>query len=243
MRPENTLKFYEEEASSYDKKRWLNPAGQYINNVQLEILKEFIINLSHCNSLEIAAGTGRFTKVLLEKGFSVTAIDISSSMLEQLKLKLKNYPNYKHLKTIVCDARNIDLSLSTYDVVICFNALSHISEQKKILTEVYKVLKVGGIFLFNFPNYLSVYLPFGLYVNLRKKSVTRNVYTKWSSFKKIKRDLEEKGFHIDEIKGQLHFPSGSPSLLLPTLKAIDKNLRKGFKAKLCPILFIKARKT
>lgn len=242
MESENPLKFYNIESSSYDSMRWFTPAGQLINAVQIEIFNDFIKNISNANFLEIAAGTGRFTHVLLEKGYSVTAVDISVSMLKKLKTNLKAHHNYKYLTIIVGDATNTKLDSSSFDGVVCFNALSHIAKHKDVFVEVYRVLKPGGLFLFNIPNYLSIYLIFGLYVNLRKKSITRNVYTIWYSFKKIKRDLEEIGFYVEEVKGQMHFPNYTPSFLLFLAKILDKSLRNGNKAKFAPIIFIKARK-
>jgi ubiquinone/menaquinone biosynthesis C-methylase UbiE len=240
---ENSLKFYEEEAKKYDSKRWRTLAGQLTNDVQLKIFEDSIAtNLSNCNSLEIASGTGRFTKVLLDRGGIVTAMDISRSMLDELELKLKEHPNFKSLRRIVGDARSMELSTATFDLVVCYNALSHISEHKKLIAEIYRVLKPEGEFLLNIPNYLSVYLPFGLYVNLRKRSIARNVYTRWYTFKEVKRDLAEAGFDILEAKGQLHFPPATPSFLLPLLNAADEYLRNSFLLRFAPTLFIKAKK-
>jgi len=242
MESENSKKFYDDEASSYDAKRWLTPAGQLVNAVQMEILKKLARELTNLKILEIAAGTGRFTKVLLEQSNSVTALDISSTMLEQLKQRLKKHPSYGRLQIIIGDARNMALGLRPVDVVVCFNALSHIHEHRRVLTEVYRVLKPGGLFLFNIPNYLSLYLPFGLYVNLRKKSVTRDVYTRWYSLKEILRDLMASGFQIEDVKGQLHMPTWTPSIIVPFIRVIDSKLRNGIGTKFAPILFVKARK-
>lgn len=242
MEYENPLSFYEKEAGNYDSMRWLTPAGKLINSIQIEIMDDYIKDLSDGNFLEVASGTGRFTKFLLDKGLSVTSLDISNSMLEQLKQKLKDHPYIKNHKMIVGDARDMMLSSSTFDIVVCFNALSHIPDHKKVLHEVSRILKTGGNFIFNIPNYLSVYMPFGLYVNCRKKSITRNVYTRWYTMEEIKKDLERAGFSLEEIKGQLHFPSSTPSFLLPVLKIADKSLRTGFMARLAPILFVKAKK-
>lgn len=242
MKSEEPLKFYEKEAKDYDIRRWLTPAGRLVNAVQMEIFGSLVGELTNLRILEIAAGTGRFTKVLLENGNSVIAFDISSSMLEQLKQNLKDHPNYGRLQIIVGDARTMELESCSVDVVVCFNALSHIPEHKRVLTEVYRVLKPGGFFLFNFPNYLSLYLLFGLYVNLRKKSITRNVYTRWYSLKEFSRDLMSSGFKIENIKGQLHLPTWTPSFIVPFMSLIDNKLRNGIGTKFAPILFIKAKK-
>ena len=68
------------------------------------------------------------------------------------------------------------------------------------------------------------------------------MYTRWYTYKKLKMGLEEAGFHVEEVIGQFHFPTWTPSFLLPVLKVIDKSMRNGIRARLAPILFIKARK-
>ena len=240
MTLENSKKFYESEAHSYDDKRWLTPAGRIVNIVQIEIFKELVKDVKNLNVLEIGAGTGRFTSILLEQGNYVKALDISVSMLEQLKKRLNGHS--KHLQTIISDARKLGIETSSTDVVVSINALSHIPEYKKVFMEVLRVLKKGGTFIFNIPNYLSLYFPFGIYVNFRKKSVTRNVYTKWYTFNEIANELQSLGFEIESIRGQLHIPPVTPRLIMPAILRIDRKIRNGSGVKLAPILFIKVKK-
>ena len=239
---DNSKTFYEAEADTYDRRRWLTPAGRMVNAGQTEILKNFIYHMSNYKILEIAAGTGRFTEILLDQKNIVTALDISASMLQQLKRRLSGHPNFNQLLTIVGDARSIQLPSSSVDVVLCFNALSHISEHERVFREVQRVLKPDGLFLFNIPNYLSLYFPFGVYVNLRKMSVTRDVFTKWYTHNEIKTDLEKIGFKILDIKGQLHVPTKTPSFILPLVKVIDSKVRNTPISAIAPILFVKAVK-
>jgi ubiquinone/menaquinone biosynthesis C-methylase UbiE len=238
----DSKQFYENEALSYDKRRWNTPAGQMINNTQMEIFKLFVGDLADLNILEIAAGTGRFTEKLLEKNNSVTALDISSAMLNKLKERLLISPNHGNLHVLVGDARQIQLESATMDLVVCLNALSHIPEHDKVIKEVYRILKPGGIFVFNFPNYNSLYWPFGMYVNFRKTSVTRKVYTKWYTLQGISKDLGDTGFKIGLLNGQLHVPTMTPALFVPFARYIDKNLREGMSMRCAPIIFVRAKK-
>lgn len=242
MSLKNSKDFYEKEAISYDERRWNTPAGKLIDSVQKEIFDDFTRDIEGIEVLEIGAGTGRFTTILLDKGNFVTAIDISSSMIEQLRNYLKDHSNKDNLKILIGDARKIELKTSSIDAVVSINALSHISEHKKVFAEVSRILKPRGVFIFNVPNYLSLYLPFGLYVNLREKSVTRDVYTRWYSFSEISRALSSVNMEIEDVRGQLHIPTSSPSIIVNVIKLIDRQLRRGFYTKFAPILFFKARK-
>jgi ubiquinone/menaquinone biosynthesis C-methylase UbiE len=234
--------FYEQEASQYDSRRWLTPAGQLISNVQRDILRDFATEVRNKQVLEIGAGTGRFTEVLLEQDNDVIAFDISNPMLQKLRQRLKSHPNYKLLRTILGDARIMGVESSSVDAIVCFNALSHIPEHKRVFHEIQRVLRPGGLFLFNIPNYLSLYYPIGLYVKWREKSVTRNVYTMWYDPKKIMRQLKIQGFKIMDIKGQLHVPTMTPPILLQLVRYIDGKMRNGKSLILAPIIYIKAQK-
>jgi ubiquinone/menaquinone biosynthesis C-methylase UbiE len=240
---ENSKDFYESEAQNYDDKRWLTPSGKMVNVVQQEIFRELAEDIEGLKVLEIGAGTGRFTKILMEQGNFVKALDTSASMLDQLKKRLNGHPYYTHLQTIISDARKMDIETSSVDVVVTINALSHIPEYKKVFVEILRVLKQGGTFIFNIPNYLSIYFPFAIYVNLRKKSITRNVYTKWYTFKEIANELQSLGFEIESIRGQLHIPPVTPRLIIPVIQRIDRKIRNSSGVKLSPILFIKTKKT
>lgn len=234
--------FYEKEAPSYDSRRWQTSVGQFVYSSQMEIFKSFANEVRNKKVLDIAAGTGRFTKVLLDKNNSVTALDISGPMLEQLRNLLKDHPNKDNLTVLLGDARNIEIKTASIDTVVMINALSHIPEHTKVFAEVSRILKPDGFFIFNVPNYLSLYLPFGLYVNLRKKSVTRDVYTRWYSFSEISRTLSSLNMEIEDLRGQLHIPTSSPPIIVTIIKRIDRQLRSGFRARLAPILFFKVRK-
>jgi len=241
MKFDTIFDFYQREADNYDNRRWSSPAGIIVNVVQLKIVEDFTSDLSCRKCLEIGAGTGRFTRVLLEKFTEITACDISDAMLDKLRSRWKSHPRYQFLHMVQSDVTNMPFNLE-FGIVLCINALSHIFKFKDVIASAHKALETNGIFLLNIPNYLSLYLPFGLFVNFRKKSLTRNVYTRWYSFREIKRVMEEVGFRLEEVKGQLHFPTWTPSFLLPLLKIIDKNFRNGLRARFAPIVFIKARK-
>jgi len=72
--------------------------------------------------LEVACGTGNHTKLLVERGYEVTGVDISDDMLRVARSKVKD-----NAKFIRGDMRNLDAAVDgKYDAAIClFSSISY----------------------------------------------------------------------------------------------------------------------
>ena len=103
------------------------------------------------NILELGCGSGRVTIHLLEKGLKVTGVDLSKDMLNIMK---KKSANMKNKPIIVCKDMCNFVSEEKYDIVILAHAtlslLKSNEEREKLFTNVYKNLRKGGIFVFNY---------------------------------------------------------------------------------------------
>src|SRR5688500_12825972 len=70
-------------ARNYDHERFSSLAGRFFQNVERKTLEQMLSVLPHGSSLlDVPVGTGRIAKVLLDRGFRVTAADISSEMID-----------------------------------------------------------------------------------------------------------------------------------------------------------------
>lgn len=95
--------------------------------------------------LDLGCGNGALTKVLSDKGFSVTGIDASEELLSIAR------KNYSDIQFIQADATNFDLT-EPVDVVFS-NAVFHWIDREKqmdMLKCVHRVLKEAGQFVFEF---------------------------------------------------------------------------------------------
>jgi SAM-dependent methyltransferase len=88
--------------------------------------------------LEIGAGTGRHTEVLVKTGAQVSVLDISGSSLKINKLK-----NPKIYRLIEADMNSIPMKNKTIDVIVSCASLSY-SEPIETDKELIRVLKPGG---------------------------------------------------------------------------------------------------
>jgi ubiquinone/menaquinone biosynthesis C-methylase UbiE len=94
--------------------------------------------------LELGAGAGLHTRVLLQTGAQVTASDISPNSLSLLKQQFKNV--HGNLKTEVADMESLPFDDSSFDVITCAGSLSY-GAPILVDTEIRRVLRPGGMLI------------------------------------------------------------------------------------------------
>ena len=102
--------------------------------------------------LEIGCGTGSYTKILLSRGYKVTAIDISDEMLKIAEKKC--FTNF-----IRADIRTVKIDDKFDCCLAMFAVMGYIIKNREIiktLINIRKHLKTNGIFIFDVWNGLSV---------------------------------------------------------------------------------------
>lgn len=100
---------------------------------------------SHHHVLELGAGNGLHTLVLLQTGAHVTASDISPHSLTLLSQRLKK--NQDNLKTEVADMERLPFADSSFDVIASAGSLSY-GEPNLVDAEIRRVLRPGGMLIF-----------------------------------------------------------------------------------------------
>ena len=100
--------------------------------------------------LEIGCGAGRLTNYLIQKGFDAIGFDISETLIKEGHSR---YPDT--LIFIASGGGDMPLKDSFFDIVLSFDVLEHIPDVDAHLSEVRRVLKSGGFYLFQTPNKLT----------------------------------------------------------------------------------------
>jgi len=100
--------------------------------------------------LELGAGNGRFTEILLSMGAKVIAVDYSSAIFANHQ----NHLSYINEGSLICvqgDIFNLPIKKSSFDIVICYGVIQHtgdnigcmraiseyLSPQSKLLIDIY----------------------------------------------------------------------------------------------------------
>ncbi|KXJ22640.1 putative methyltransferase-like C25B8.10 [Exaiptasia diaphana] len=135
-------------ADSYDSARKgypINSAKLFLSKLQ-ETPKQFNGNNNKDRTiLELGAGTGQFSKVLVEATKETDFTVVSSEPLESMgKVFRKSLPN---VELICCSGDKIPLPDSSIDAVVAANTLHYLANVESF-TEIARVLKPGGILAF-----------------------------------------------------------------------------------------------
>ena len=101
--------------------------------------------------LDLACGEGYNTRILARKGAKVTGVDFSEKLIELAKREEDKE------KLGICyhvlDATNLKgLSSNHFDLVTCFMSLQDIENYKRAISEVARVLRSRGRFIFSIPH-------------------------------------------------------------------------------------------
>ncbi len=131
-------KFYEKIIYDESYKAWLN----YL----LSVVKA---NSQGVKGLDVACGTGIFTRLLKKAGFDVTGVDISVDMLSVAKQKC--FEEKLNVKFLNCDMKALK-SFEKVDFITVINdGINYLdsSELSKAFKSFYSALKKGGVLLFD----------------------------------------------------------------------------------------------
>lgn len=237
----NDWQVYVKEANTYDDVRFAGPAGRWSNRSQVESLFRVIKDIRGKRVLEIGAGTGRITERLINAGAIVTATDISHDMLQVARDRLSSNSRSSNAKFDILDIYQIDVELTSYSYIIMLNVFSRLSSPIEALEAVASRMSKHTRLVFNFNCLTSILLPFGMLVNSRGKSMSRDVTSWWYRPSAIERYCRRVGLVIVGWQGHHYVPK--PNLFgwsLPLFAACDRVINP-ILPKRCPSVLVEAR--
>ena len=100
--------------------------------------------------LDLGCGAGIHVTYLAERGFETYGADISETGLKLTKKKLKS--RRLEAEIVKCDMKSIPYIHSSFDAVICVQAIYHqkLKGIQETISEIHRVLKKRGLLLANF---------------------------------------------------------------------------------------------
>lgn len=210
--------------------------------------------------LEIGCGRGFYLKTLktVWPELKITGVDINQSYLEQAKdfignLEEKLKDNLKESLKIelkIADATDLPFKDKTFDRIIATEILEHIPDDQKAISEMYRVLKPGGIVMVTVPNknYPFLWDPLnwilervfnwhipaniwwlaGLWAGHVRLYGEKELRDKMSTFAKASADKEKRGFKVEKIWRATHdcFPFSHFLLYGVGKNIVEKGLLK-----------------
>lgn len=101
--------------------------------------------------LDLGCGTGYSSKLLADMGFKVTGVDLSEKFLDR---KLES----DRVTLVAADATKLPFADGSFDAVASYCFIEHVTYVPKVLDEMVRVTRKGGLIQILSPNLLSPFL-------------------------------------------------------------------------------------
>jgi len=150
------------------------------------------------NVLDVGCGDGEVDVQIVKKtGCKIAGIDLSNVRIENAKKKIT--PELKDkLKFIHTSATNLPFDKEVFSHVISQATIYHVHNKRKALSEIYRVLQKGGIFIFD-----DLIKPKSdISKDAQKYVYERLLFDTPFSFKTYQDELEKQGFEIIEARDE-----------------------------------------
>ncbi len=104
--------------------------------------------------LEVGAATGSYTKELAKRGYTLTAVDLSTALLEECRKSIADEGLERQVRLVVADARDLSkVAEKGFDAVLLMGPLYHLiveADRKLALKEAFDRLREDGIIFSSF---------------------------------------------------------------------------------------------
>ncbi len=123
---------------------WAETYPPYAHNLLMQVEEravcELLPDVRGKRVLDLACGTGRYARILRERGARVIALDFSYEMLAQSE---------KTFARAQGDMNALPLNAAAIDVIVCGLAVGHVADLHRTLQEMARVLERGGTLVYS----------------------------------------------------------------------------------------------
>jgi ubiquinone/menaquinone biosynthesis C-methylase UbiE len=101
--------------------------------------------------LDVGGSSGVMAEAFARLGCDVTAIDIDAAAIDLARQR----PSVPGLRFEVGDAMALDFASCSVDLVLCCHVYEHVPDAQRMMTEILRILKPGGLLYFSAGNRLA----------------------------------------------------------------------------------------
>lgn len=191
---------------------------------QINTLKKLGIDPINKTALEVGSGGGILTEEIANMGFATTGIDPADQSIETAINHAKaSGLNIKYEKGI---GEHLPYADNSFDAVFCCDVLEHVQDLPKVISEISRVLKPGGIFLYDTLNrtFVSKLVAIKIWQEWKRWAFMPTPVHVWEMFIKpeeLKTLLQQNGLDWKEHVGS------SPNVSIPKMLGYLRKRVKG----------------
>lgn len=123
-------------------RRFDGAVGEYFLEVQRNIVRGMLPPAHHCRVLDIGGGHAQLASTLSADGYEVTVFASDASCRE----RLNRIVGPEKFSLVTGNLLDLPLKPDSFDVVLAFRLLSHLSDWRRFMSEICRVAKQSIIF-------------------------------------------------------------------------------------------------
>ena len=156
--------------------------------------------------LEVGCGVGDFSISLSRAGAHVTGVDFSPRGIELAQQKARHHGQPVAFR--VADAQALPFANDSFDVVFSCECLEHVPEPRRMLSELHRVLKPGGVLILTTENYSNALVLGWLVSMVRRQPFNSGTHAQpiehFFVFWRVRKWIEQAGLAVDRLTGTHH---------------------------------------
>jgi SAM-dependent methyltransferase len=190
--PMPVREFYDGLAAGYDAARYGSAHERAVARLELDFVGRFL-RPGAC--LDVGAGTGRVTRFVLDRGHSVTAVDLSARMLDRLERNVGRHPWLATRQLDVLQLEELD-GYGEFPNVVALRMLAHVRDPLAAIAKLRGALAPGGVLvidLWNARSHRALLMRLGL--------SRMTVYTRHDTIAAMRRMIHRAGLSVRSHRG------------------------------------------
>lgn len=175
MGSENSITKNREIKKPMKKELFSSSSAPWQQDIINDVLSELDLDYNSI-CLDAACGIGNNIETLLDYFNTIFAFDKKKKAVKFSKKRYSNISSDK-LTFYIDNLENIDFRDNFFDCVVCTEALEHVKDKRKVIKEIFRIVKYDGYVILSFQNYLN----FSLVLKLFFEFLGENNWDAWGT--------------------------------------------------------------
>ena len=179
--------------------RFAGPAGEYLLGVQTRILLDLLRPWPGARVLDVGGGHAQCAAPLTRAGYRVTVLGTGESVFERPRRLCGGA-----VECVVGDLMDPPFGDRSFDVVVCFRMMSHVSDWRRLAAGLCRVARCGVVVDYPTPASVNALAPLLFRWKRRVEGDTRAFATMRTA--DVQREMVRHGFRDIEVRPQFFWP-------------------------------------